>query len=64
VLAGVQAEPLEKLFKGYLKKVHPGGIPAGAAFSFRFDGDPIDDKQTPEDLGLEDDDMIEVVRTR
>ncbi|GAQ87526.1 hypothetical protein KFL_003580190 [Klebsormidium nitens] len=57
-------DPLEKLFRAYVKKVHPGASPAGAAFSFVFDGDPIDGKSTPEDLGLEDDDMIEVVQSK
>ena len=59
----VQGDPLEKLFRAYVKKAHPGGTPAGAAFSFVFDGDPIDAKSSPEELGLEDDDMIEVVRS-
>lgn len=58
---GLQGDPLEKLFRAYRNKVHPGGSPAGVLLRFVFDGDPIDGAATPDELGLEDDDMIEVV---
>ncbi|KAG8051408.1 hypothetical protein GUJ93_ZPchr0001g29242 [Zizania palustris] len=49
-------EKFDKLFKAYAKKakLSPSDL------TFVFDGDKINPASTPEDLGLEDDDMIEV----
>ncbi|CAM0881638.1 unnamed protein product [Alopecurus aequalis] len=51
-------EKFEKLFKAYAKKVqlNPSNL------TFIFDGDKINPASTPQDLDLEDEDMIEVRR--
>ncbi|KAF0898575.1 hypothetical protein E2562_008162 [Oryza meyeriana var. granulata] len=49
-------EKFEKLFRAYAKKVNL----SLADLTFVFDGDKIDPASTLEDLGLEDEDMIEV----
>jgi hypothetical protein len=52
----LQDEKFDKLFKAYAKKVdlNPSNL------SFIFDGDKINPASTPQDLDLEDEDMIEV----
>ncbi|XP_062214666.1 uncharacterized protein LOC133915491 isoform X2 [Phragmites australis] len=49
-------DKFDKLFKAYAKKakLNPSDL------TFVFDGDKINPSSTPEDLDLEDDDMIEV----
>ncbi|XP_015693383.1 uncharacterized protein LOC102704385 [Oryza brachyantha] len=49
-------EKFDKLFKAYAKKVNL----SLADLTFVFDGDKLDPASTPEDLDLEDEDMIEV----
>ncbi|KAL6615555.1 hypothetical protein ACP70R_037825 [Stipagrostis hirtigluma subsp. patula] len=53
-------DKFDKLIKAYAKKakLNPSDL------TFVFDGDKIDPAITPEDLGLEDDDMIEVCHKR
>ncbi|KAG5485775.1 hypothetical protein LSCM1_07187 [Leishmania martiniquensis] len=48
---------LKKLIDAYCKKQ---GISRGSV-RFLFDGAPIDDSKTPEDLGMEDDDVIDAM---
>ncbi|KAL6842529.1 hypothetical protein ACP4OV_027373 [Aristida adscensionis] len=49
-----------KIFKAYAKKAKLNPLD----LTFVFDGEKIDPAITPEDLGLEDDDMIEVLHKR
>ncbi|CAO2203964.1 unnamed protein product [Urochloa humidicola] len=53
-------EKFEKLLKAYAKKVklNPSNL------AFVFDGEKINPSSTPDDLDLEDDDMIEVCHKR
>lgn len=48
---------LKKLIDAYCKKQ---GI-TRASVRFLFDGSPIDESKTPEDLGMEDDDVIDAM---
>ena len=48
---------LKKLIDAYCKKQ---GISRGSV-RFLFDGAPIDESKTPEDLGMEDDDVIDAM---
>lgn len=48
---------LKKLIDAYCKKQ---GI-TRASVRFLFDGSPIDEGKTPEDLGMEDDDVIDAM---
>ncbi|GET86177.1 small ubiquitin protein, putative [Leishmania tarentolae] len=48
---------LKKLIDAYCKKQ---GISRGSV-RFLFDGAPIDEIKTPEDLGMEDDDVIDAM---
>lgn len=48
---------LKKLIDAYCKKQ---GISRGSV-RFLFDGSPIDESKTPEDLGMEDDDVIDAM---
>lgn len=50
-------EKFGKLFRAYAKKVNL----SVADLTFAFDGDKVDAESTPEDLGLEDEDMVEVL---
>ena len=52
----LQDEKFQKLFKAYAKKVqlNPSNL------TFVFDGEKINPECTPQDLDLEDEDMIEV----
>lgn len=52
----VQDDKFERLFKLYAEKVHIK--PDNLVFS--FDGDKVCTNATPDSLGLEDDDIIEV----
>ena len=54
----IQDEKFDKLFKAYAKKVQL----SPSDLTFIFDGDKINSTSTPQDLDLEDDDMIEVRR--
>uniref|UniRef100_A0ACD5VIL2 Uncharacterized protein n=1 Tax=Avena sativa TaxID=4498 RepID=A0ACD5VIL2_AVESA len=49
-------EKFDKLFKAYAKKIHRNP----SNMTFVFDGDKINPASTPQDLDLEDEDMIEV----
>ncbi|KAH8607080.1 putative Ubiquitin 2 like Rad60 SUMO like Ubiquitin family [Trypanosoma vivax] len=49
--------PLKKLIDAYCKKQ---GISRGSV-RFLFDGSPIDESKTPEDMGMEDDDVIDAM---
>lgn len=53
----LQDEKFGKLFRAYAKKVNL----SVADLTFAFDGDKVDAESTPEDLGLEDEDMVEVL---
>uniref|UniRef100_A0A0E0JKZ8 Rad60/SUMO-like domain-containing protein n=1 Tax=Oryza punctata TaxID=4537 RepID=A0A0E0JKZ8_ORYPU len=53
-----KGEKFGKLFRAYAKKVNL----SLADLTFVFDGDKVDPENTPEDLGLEDEDMVEVLR--
>ncbi|ESL08396.1 small ubiquitin protein [Trypanosoma rangeli SC58] len=48
---------LKKLFDAYCKKQ---GI-SRSSVRFLFDGSPIDESKTPQDLGMEDDDVIDAM---
>lgn len=48
---------LKKLIDAYCKKQ---GI-TRASVRFLFDGSPVDESKTPEDLGMEDDDVIDAM---
>lgn len=48
---------IKKLIDAYCKKQ---GISRGSV-RFLFDGSPIDENKTPEDLGMEDDDVIDAM---
>jgi hypothetical protein len=56
----LQDDKFDKLFKAYARKAkrNPSDL------TFVFDGDKIDPASTPEDLDLEDGDMIEVSHKR
>jgi hypothetical protein len=57
-LWSLQDDTFEKLFNAYAKKVQL----SPSDLTFTFDGDKINSASTPQDLDLEDDDMIEVRR--
>ncbi|KAJ9441782.1 Ubiquitin-like protein pmt3/smt3 [Diplonema papillatum] len=49
--------PLKKLMDAYCKKQ---GV-SRSAVRFLFDGSPLDDSKTPDDLDMEDDDVIDAM---
>lgn len=54
-------DPLSKLFTVFrASAVKKGWIAGGAELRFEFDGDHLSGGETPADLGMEDDDAIEV----
>lgn len=52
-----KATQLKKLIDAYCKKQGIGR----ASVRFLYDGEPIDESRTPEDLGMEDDDVIDAM---
>jgi hypothetical protein len=52
-----QADKFERLFTAYAKHV---GASSPDQFMFQFDGDQLPANSTPKELGMEDDDIIEV----
>jgi hypothetical protein len=52
-----QADKFERLFTAYAKHV---GASSSDQFLFQFDGDQLPPNSTPKELGMEDDDIIEV----
>ena len=56
LLSLLQDERFEQLFKRYAEKAKIDV----QKLVFCFDGDKIDSSSTPESLGMEDDDLIEV----
>ena len=61
-MAMASSKPLQRLFdawKGFA--VGEGWIAADTHLRFAFDGDPLKGTETPAELGLEAEDVIEVV---
>lgn len=49
--------PLKKLFDAYVKKQ---GV-SRQSVRFLYDGSTVDESKTPEDMGMEDDDVIDAM---
>ena len=53
-------QPLKRLFKGHNEQGHKAGwLPEGAAVTFKFDGDVLNANHTPEDIEMENEDVID-----
>ena len=51
---------MKRLFKGHNEQGHKAGwLPEGAAVTFKFDGDVLNANHTPEDIEMENEDVID-----